>query len=401
MKKLFGIVAVLLLCLTGCGSKAETKAVPSAVCFAVANTANSQGLNFGSPLVQDTAYDTIANFGFVSAVNIDGKPEIIMAQSYEIPDVYKQASEQKLKTDARANTTALLAGLQNVTADDAEVDYLEGLRLAVRSLSSLEGYENKTVVVLGTGLSSCGTLDFRNNLLSAQPEKIADLLQERQEIPDLTGFTVVWQQLGDVAAPQQPLTQAQRIRLQEIWGAIVERGGGTFVYNDIMAAPAREAGDYPSVSVVQLPPEAPLFFEPEMMEAEENVLRAPIMLTEEQVTFIGDKAAYLHPEEAEATIAPVAEFLKKNTGVNILLVGTTAGDTTNDYTLQLSRDRASTVRQTLIDLGVSEERITAVGMGSDDPWHISGVGTDGELASANRKVVILDAASETAIDILN
>lgn len=394
--------ALLLVSLAGCGSKSEAApAKPAAVCYGIANTANSKGLNFGSPLVQDTAYDTVAGFGFVSAVNIDGQPEIVLAQSYDIPESFKQASQQKLKTDARANTTALLAGLQNVIADDAEVDYLEGLRLAARSLSSLEGYDSKTIIMLGTGLSSVGTLDFRNNLLSAEPEALVSLLEERQEIPDLRGFTVVWQQLGDVAAPQKALTQRQRIRLQEIWGAIVERGGGTFVYNDIMAAPAVQTVEYPAVSVVELPSDAPIFFAPEVLETEEHVLEAPILLTEEQVTFIGDKAVYLHPEEAEETIRPVAELLAKHPEVNVLLVGTTAGDSTDAYTLQLSEDRAKTVRDTLIELGVSAERITAIGMGSDDPWHISGVGTEGPLASANRKVVMLDAASEAAREILN
>ena len=78
------------------------------------------------------------------------------------------------------------------------------------------GYNSKTIVVSGTGLSTQGTLNFQNNLLSAEPEAVLDLLEEKNEIPDLTGMTVVWQQLGDVAAPHQSLTQSQKARLQEI-----------------------------------------------------------------------------------------------------------------------------------------------------------------------------------------
>ena len=55
----------------------------------------------------------------------------------------------------------------------------------------------------------------------------------------------------------------------------------------------------------------------------------------------------------------------------------------------------------LVDLGVDADRIIAVGLGSTkDPWHIWGAGYDGAAASSNRKVVLLDADSDTALEIL-
>ena len=397
-------LAVSAVGLTGCGSQTSAEATSgmNAVCYAIAPTANSQGLNMSSPLVQDTIYDTILEYGYISVVVVDGEPEMVAADSYDIDAQYKKASKEKLKTDARAKATNLIAYMESQVANDAQVDYLEGLRMAVRSLSSLEGYDSKTIVVIGTGLSTQGTLSFQNNLLSVEPEAVLDQLEEKNEIPDFTGITVVWQQMGDVASPQEDLSQTQRKRLQEIWSGIVERGGGTFVYNDIMANPVDTETSYPAVDPVELPMETPIGFDETMFDTEdESILEEPVMLTEEQVSFVPDKSTYLNEEEAVAIIRPIADYLIEHEQITVLLAGTTAGDEDSDYTMTLSQERADAVRDTLIQFGVDESRIVTVGLGSSDPWHVYGAGYEGSIASGNRKVVLLDASSDTAKDILN
>ena len=397
-------LAVSAVGLTGCGSQTSVaeEGGMNAVCYAIAPTANSQGLNMSSSLVQDTIYDTILNYGYVSVVVVDGESEMVAADSYDIDAQYKKASKDKLKTDARAKATNLITYMEGQVANDAQVDYLEGLRMAVRSLSSLEGYDSKTIVVIGTGLSTQGTLNFQNNLLSVEPEAVLDQLEEKDEIPDFTGITVVWQQMGDVALPQQDLSQTQRKRLQEIWGGIVERGGGTFVYNDIMANPVDTEATYPAVDTVELPAETPVDFNAAMFDTgDERLLEEPVMLTEEQVSFVPDKATYLDEDEAVATIQPIADYLLEHEHITVLLAGTTAGDEDSDYTMTLSQKRADAVRSTLVQLGVDESRIVTMGLGSSDPWHVYGAGYEGSIASGNRKVVLLDASSDTAKEILS
>ena len=406
MKKMITMIIVctltlaMLVGLTGCTSGSnDSVAEKSAVCYVLANTANSQGLNLNSPMVQDTIHDTVRNYGYISVVNADGIPDVVLASSFDIDDKYKSASAERLEMDARAKTTNLIAGMQSVIATDPEVDYLAALTLAVRTLSSLEGYDSKTIVVIGTGLSTTGVLDFQNNLISAEPSTIVELLEEKDEIPNFDGITVYWQQMGDVAAPQQTLTSAQRNCLQKIYSGIVETGGGTF--NDIIANPVNEGASYPAVTPVELPADIPISFEPDILDSEEveNVFTEPVVLTEEQVTFIGDKAEYLHPEEAESVLKPIADFLMRN-DVTILLCGTTAGDGNSAYTMELSQARAEAVKQSLVDLGVDPSHIIAVGLGSTDPWHVYGIPTSDKAASCNRKVVLLDASSQTALEIL-
>ena len=408
MKKMFPMIVVCALTLamvtglTGCdSSNNEATAEKAAVCYVLANTANSQGLNLNSPMVQDTIYNTIRNYGYISVVNADGVPDVVLASSFDIDDKYKSASAERLDMDARAKTTNLIAGMQSVIATDPEVDYLAALNLALRTLSSLEEYDSKTIVVIGTGLSTTGVLNFQNNLISAEPGTIVELLEEKGEIPCFNGIMVHWQQMGDVAAPQAQLSSAQRNKLQQIYGGIVEAGGGTFVCNDIIANPVNEGTAYPAVAPVGLPADIPISFNPETLnsEATENVLAEPVVLTEEQITFIGDKAEYLYPEEAESVLKPIADFLLSN-DVTILLCGTTAGDGNSAYTMELSQARAEAVKQSLVDLGVDPSHIIAVGLGSTDPWHVYGIPTSDKAASCNRKVVLLDASSYTAQEIL-
>lgn len=63
--------------------------------------------------------------------------------------------------------------------------------------------------------------------------------------------------------------------------------------------------------------------------------------------------------------------------------------------------RANAVKNSLIDFGISEERIVALGWGNQDKWHLGGVGTSGELAAQNRKVVLLDGNTEEAMEIIS
>ena len=410
MKKTFSIIIAFVLIitltttLTGCfgdGNESDKKLdEKAAVCYVIANTANSKGLNFNSPLVQDTVYSTVRNYGFIAVVNADGNPEIVHASSYDLEDKYKSASKEKLDMDARSKATNIILSMQSIIADDPEVDYLESLRLAVRTLSSLDGYESKTIVFMGTGLSTAGVMNFSNNLISAEPETVVNILYEKSEIPDFSGMTVYSQQLGDVASPQQELTSAQRMKLEKIYGGIVEKGGGKFVYNEIIANPVDETKQYPSVTPVKLPVDTPIEYDDVEFE-EENVLDEPIVFTEEKIGFVADKDTFLDPKKANETIRPVAEYLKSQPTVSIVLAGTTAGDTDSDFSLTLSKQRAVAVKNVLVEFGVEADRIITIGLGSEkDPWHVKNAGYEGAAAASNRKVVVLDATSERAVSIL-
>ena len=389
-----GLILCIVFSLVSCSGVNET--IPQiSVAIVIGKHTNSKNINLNNGIVSDTVRDAVYSYGLVSVICADGKPDLIISNLYDIPDQYKQASIEKLKSDAEKKALALLSSLVGVKANDLELDTLESLRLAVRSLASAPIKSRKFIVVMDTGLSTTGLLDFRNNILEADPLVIANILAEKLAIPNFSEITVRWSQLGDTAAPQQPLSPAQRKKLIDIWRAIVEKSGGKFEESDIVANPGDILSEqYPYISKVEIPAELSIAFNPQKVS----------VFNEEQVRFIGDTANYVNPQTARNVLFPVAEYMKSHPGFSGLLAGSTASSNNKSFCMQLSLARANAVRNTLISLGVSPNQITTVGLGNSDPWHIQDKSPDGTyietFASKNRKVVLLDASSSEGQDIL-
>ena len=417
---LTAVMAFAITSLTGCGNKDISKTTETAeltkpaVAYMIARTANSKPTDSSAPMIQDTMVNCAENYGYSFIVRVDGEPELVSAENLDIDAQFKNASKERLKRDALNRATNLLNIIDEVSAVYPEVDYLEGLRCSAASLHSMDdSYTSRSIICCGTGLGTTGYMDFQNNLLSAEPDVIVEMLQEREALPDLKDITVYWFGMGQVAAPQEKLNPKQSKNLENIWKAVIEASGGEFVSNEYITVSGElnTSDELPSVSVVEVPADKPIVFEPEVLEQAEteeetssendNAFEEPIALGESQVEFIGDKSEYLHPETAVETIRPIAEYLINHETVPLLLIGATAGDNTNESTLQLSADRAEAVKRTLVELGVDESRINTIGMGSDDPWHIEDAGYDGPVASSNRKVVLIDARTDLAQELMN
>ncbi|MBO5621442.1 MAG: OmpA family protein, partial [Butyrivibrio sp.] len=263
-----------------------------------------------------------------------------------------------------------------------------------------EGAE-KTMVIVDTGWSTTGLMNFANNLLAGEPEAIAEMLAEKAALPDLSGVTVYWLQLGDVAEPETELSPAQVKKLGDIWQAVIKKAGGNIILSDSIPNNGAIGGSLPEVTTISHEAEAPVVINTSA-EGELTALsfETPLFFSEDQVQFLGDSDEYADESVAMKSIEPIAAYMKDNTDFNLLLVGTTAGDENTSYAKDLSYRRAEAVKGTLLDLGIDESRIITRGLGSGDKWHIYGAGTTGALAAQNRKVVLLDASSLDASELL-
>jgi len=406
---------------TGCngGEQEENEQPLVAVAIVMGNHGNAFGLNLSSPNLIATVSDAASN-GFVSVTCCDGQPHIVSADKYVIPPQYRQADPAKLKADAQQKAANILAGLVHIKAKNPELDTLAALAQAVRSFAAAPDGSQKIIYVLDSGLSTTGQLDFRKNLLDAEPGAIADLLAERDAVPDFTGITVKWQQLGDASAPQKPLSYAQAQKLGAIWTAIVEKGGGRMEISNVPSSQtANDASQYPPVSIVDLPLEDPISFEtpepfptptttPEpavtLEQAETFDPTETTVFREQLVRFIGGSAEYVDPVKAEAVLRPAADYMTRHPEFKGLLIGTTATGR-KGFCLKLSQERAKAVYDTLVSMGVQSGQLITLGLGFDDPWHIADTDSKGylteHLASQNRKVVLMAADSPEALAILD
>ncbi|HEU5076908.1 MAG TPA: OmpA family protein, partial [Polyangiaceae bacterium] len=85
------------------------------------------------------------------------------------------------------------------------------------------------------------------------------------------------------------------------------------------------------------------------------------------INFEYDKAALRSDADTTRTLGEFKNFLKQHSGVSIEIEGHTDSRGSDDYNRDLSDRRAASVRAWLIEQGIAEDRVTAVGKGEDEP----------------------------------
>lgn len=318
----------------------------------------------------------------VVALPVDGEPTLEVEATFEST----AGNEVARKEDLVRFVQNLREAMSGVRADSPEADPLTALTLAARAAG-----DGGTVLLLDSGLQTTGPLDFRQEgMLEADPTEVADYLQANAVLPDLTGRSVVFGGLGDVAAPQEPL-QGHRENLIEIWTTIARRGGAGCV--TVLEEPntneaVRTDGSgraLPPVSEVAVPDPAPIAVE-DPDTCNEEVLREG-----GNVRFVPDEARFRDPRAVRDRLRRLARQIKEE-GLSAELLGTTSSWGTKEGRLRVSRLRAAAVRDVLVDLGVPADRLTTRGLGSDSDHHVDDRGPNGELmpgpAARNRSVVI-------------
>ena len=195
---------------------------------------------------------------------------------------------------------------------------------------------------------------------------------------------VIWLYAGQVAEPQQALSEAQKDKLIEIWTAILEKAGAASIDFRPDSASSTPYTNLPDVSTVN---------------ADDRVIDVTpltkMILDSESVSFVGDQAVFEDENQAKQAISSVAQTLLAHPDNKVYVVGCTASLPGKEAFCQsLSEDRAQAIVNELKEFGVSEEQMVAVGMGNQAPWHLEDLDADGKqiesIAQRNRCVVVLD-----------
>ena len=72
-------------------------------------------------------------------------------------------------------------------------------------------------------------------------------------------------------------------------------------------------------------------------------------------------------KEAQASLDLLYNFLSQNESVKIEISGHTDSRGNEEYNLELSQDRAESVREQMIERGITANRMTAKGYGESEP----------------------------------
>ena len=391
---LAAVLVVSMMLLTACpkpgsgGSGGETTSNSDDQALAVAVVAGKRMCNneisVSAEEVSDAVYDSCYSFGYVSFARVDGSPEQYIKHNIPEPDV-EGLSEAKLKSIAEGYRDEIFAEyMKDGDAKYPEADTLEAIRMEAATLKETGDNTDKYLVVIDSGLSTTGYLNFKNGLFEADTNDIIAELDRKQAIPDFTGINITWLYCGEVAAPQEKLSEVQKNKVKEIYGAIFDAGNAaSYVFSEDIPT-ATPYTELPEVSII---------------DAEERQIEVTpvktIVLDASHVSFIGDEANFIDPVKAKEEIQKVSDMLKANPENNVYVAGSTAGmDGDSKWCKELSEARAKAVVEVMKEFGVSGDRLIPVGLGSNAPWHVPDVDESGnwieDKAQQNRCVYIVD-----------
>ncbi len=250
------------------------------------------------------------------------------------------------------NLGRVAAAVAAVRATRPGLDELAGMDNATRGASPA------SLVVISSGLSTDGGFDLRQVGWLADPAAIAAQLRQRNLLPNLSGWHVLFTGLGATAGAQPPLTKPTRDTLDAYWMAIctAARAASCDIDNrQVPAIPPAATAAMPIVSV------------PGVTSVTGPDSTTTYSITDDTLGFSADSAALstaaldlLHhvAEQINGQLADRPQATVTVTGHTADPPGSTKGDR---YALSLARAQA--VAAGLTSGGVTHP-ITAVGGGT-------------------------------------
>ncbi len=383
-----GVIALILGAFLGLGVVGCTSEGPSTdladtgeaiscdnAAFVYAKRANSSQ----DMLVAEGYLDAIAeNEGHFFGVVADGNPWAF--------DVQLTSDESNGRRKAKA-----IEGLKaekilgaNWNAQTEEVDLFAAICEADRRLSSSVAEGNRNVlVIIDSGISTAGLINFteestREALL--EPEVLISTLRERGDLVKFENIDeVIWFGLGetsgDQASPNQGTTKAMEYLYRALFEAAGVEGGITFRPGS-GAAPTEGV---PSVSAVDMPRIAYDSENDRPMRPGDNV-EFDELKSNGAIKFDNDSDALVDEAAAREALKDHINQLIDFPTLTVAVNGYTSTVGDESYNLDLSQRRADTVKALMVDAGVPESQITAVGMGEDATY---------ETDEQNRRVEIV------------
>lgn len=444
--KLTGIlllIVMLVAMMTGCGmSDEEFIQDGDAMVIIIGNHANANRATedelkelFGDKLEQCMSrykdgeeYCLKAN---VSIIVLDGNPETV--------DVVFDGEKVELKASAMSVEKVMREQeyiIQDIRdflledslrANDEEVDMLAAIAEAKIILDQYNRKDmEKHIVIYDSGISTDGFFDMRkNNIQNGTVGQVLERLPDGAKY-DLTGITITFGGLGNVAGNQMDLREDSLFseRLSAVWKEY-------FLSCNVKAINPDENGDFNKINFAPKGSSPMICVEKETDTGEgepsENVDLnekdyyhfvsavpftlsekvvgeiiegkgdTPIILKSVDMGFKGDSAEFKDKEQAYSKMdsyKDVFEEVKKHPEIILYVVGSRAKTTPNEKTLtddQLSKDRAEAVAKVLRSrYGVPAEQIVIIDAGTQKLSWRNGVEFPGGTWESKDKVAMMN-----------
>lgn len=279
------------------------------------------------------------------------------------------ASNNKLKSLSQELNKAI-----NTSPADGGADYLGGI-LYAKDLISSES-ENPLILVVGSGYSDCGVLDFANsNLLgnaTGNEDFVKTVMSQNSTVREgmLSEVTVYWYNIGEVARPQDNM-DAHKRTLKDIYRSVLDYLG---VKKQDLNRNISISGDAKSVESE---------YTVQQVYADELKAGDVFYVNERIGKFEADKAILRNPDQVRTALSQFASRFNPNSGTRLKLTGYIAIDSPGST---LGYERAGVIKDILIGLGITENKIDVHGM--------DGPPADSNLSDEEKRTVIIEVVSE-------
>lgn len=245
-----------------------------------------------------------------------------------------------------------------------------------------------TAVVVSSGLQTEGPLAITAlgwDLVGS--DAVLDQATAAELLPDLSGKTVVFAGLGDVAGPQERLPDPLRSRLVRMWTGLCERAGAVECrIDDEVVGTALPVSTTPT-PVTSIPADPVLALPTAAVPAAVTELPADVLFEPNSAQLLPGAVALLRSAAADL-----------EGGARVELVGRTATFGSAESSRAFSLQRAEACREALVAAGVPAGRINVTGLGYDQPL-VPDVDAAGRLipdaARRNRTVTMTITAGGT------
>lgn len=285
------------------------------------------------------------------------------------PDKNKTPSAQKKEIQSHA--AQIGTEIMAMKAQTPEKNTISSLYTA--SNNAVENGQKNVLVIYDSGIQTTGVgrmTDLR--VINDNSEKLINNLKENRNIPNMSAFSEIrWYGIGQVAGDQEEPLPKDIEELKAYYTNLFKEGGCTIADNmfdsrTYSPTPADyDRNSLPEVSTVlvsQIPE-----FKPDEEVVKDNKLKPDCLLeiNEDSIAFQPNTAVLADKEKAEGVIKPIAEKIKNTVG-NLVLIGTCATYGNADSAVELSKQRANSVKELLISAGVEKDRILVFGAGYND-----------------------------------
>lgn len=165
--------------------------------------------------------DVLDSIVFISAA---GQPEVIDINTTNMKLRSIGNNSSNAERSAALNLKTIEAALLESTPKSNGANYLEAILKAKDNVD-----EGANILVIGSGLSDSGDLNFSLSSILTNDEKRAQAISSiREEYGRnyLDGYTVSFYGLGDTVSPQESLSTKQKELVREIYREVIKSLGG-------------------------------------------------------------------------------------------------------------------------------------------------------------------------------